>query len=101
MIGISGRAMLEALASGENDPAKLPSLAKGKLKIKRAALEQALTDLDTIPGIAQGFTAAICCPCLRCRFSRCCQGRLSPRRRGAWLWGSGSCRCDLGEYLLA
>jgi transposase len=42
IMGISGRAMLEALAAREDDPEKLASLAKGKLKSKRAELKQAL-----------------------------------------------------------
>jgi transposase len=42
---VSGRAMLEALAAGENDPEKLAGLAKGKLKKKRSELEQALAGI--------------------------------------------------------
>src|ERR671916_2457665 len=40
--GVSARAMLTALVEGEADPALLAELAKGKLRLKRAALEQAL-----------------------------------------------------------
>jgi transposase len=39
---MSGRAMLDALVAGETDPATLAELAQGKLRRKRAALEQAL-----------------------------------------------------------
>lgn len=41
--GVSGRRMLEALIGGETDPATLAELAKGRLRNKREALEQALT----------------------------------------------------------
>ena len=40
--GVSARAMLTALVEGEGDPALLAELAKAKLRLKRAALEQAL-----------------------------------------------------------
>lgn len=43
VLGLSGRAMLEALVAGESDPALLANLARGKLRDKRPALEQALT----------------------------------------------------------
>lgn len=42
-LGVSGRAILWALARGETDPVKLASLAQRKLKQKRAQLERALT----------------------------------------------------------
>ena len=42
IMGKSGRAMLEALIAGERDPKVLASLARGKLKAKRAALVEAL-----------------------------------------------------------
>jgi transposase len=42
IMGVSGRAMLEALAAGEGDPATLAALAKGSLRQKRAELEAAL-----------------------------------------------------------
>jgi transposase len=42
IMGVSGRAMLAALLAGETDPATLAELAKGRLRNKRAALEQAL-----------------------------------------------------------
>src|SRR4029434_5612779 len=43
VLGYSGRLMLNALASGETDAAKMAQLAKGKLRAKTAQLEQALT----------------------------------------------------------
>jgi len=42
-LGVSGRAMLEALIKGQKDPAQLAELAKGRLRNKQAQLEQALT----------------------------------------------------------
>jgi transposase len=42
LLGVSGRLMLEALIAGETDAAKLAALAKGALRSKLAALEQAL-----------------------------------------------------------
>ena len=42
MMGQSARAMLEALLAGETDPAVLADLARGRLKAKRAQLEEAL-----------------------------------------------------------
>jgi transposase len=41
-VGVSGRAMLAAIIAGEADPVVLAALAKGRLRAKRAALEQAL-----------------------------------------------------------
>jgi transposase len=43
IIGVSGRAMLEALVQGTTDPAVLADLARGKLRKKLPALRQALT----------------------------------------------------------
>lgn len=43
--GVSGRAMLQALADGTTAPATLASLARGRLRSKHAALEQALQGL--------------------------------------------------------
>ncbi|GGY06552.1 IS110 family transposase [Streptomyces minutiscleroticus] len=43
IFGLSGRLMLEALIRGERDPRQLATLAQGKAKAKRAALETALT----------------------------------------------------------
>lgn len=40
--GQSARAMLKALLAGQTDPAKLADLAKGKMRAKLAALEEAL-----------------------------------------------------------
>lgn len=41
--GVSARAMLQAIIAGEADPAALADLAHGRMRTKRAALEQALT----------------------------------------------------------
>jgi transposase len=41
-LGVSGRAMLEALVQGTTDPAVLAELARGKLRAKLPALRQAL-----------------------------------------------------------
>jgi hypothetical protein len=41
-MGKSARAMLEALLAGQTDPAVLADLARGRLKAKRAQLEEAL-----------------------------------------------------------
>ncbi len=43
ILGVSGRAMLKALASGERDPEKLASLARGALQKKHDALVASLT----------------------------------------------------------
>jgi len=43
MMGVSGRLMIEALIAGERDPRVLAELAKGRLRVKRAALIEALT----------------------------------------------------------
>jgi transposase len=43
IFGVSGRAMIEALIAGERDPRRLAGLAKGRLRVKHAALVQALT----------------------------------------------------------
>lgn len=42
VLGVSGRLMLQALAAGEHDAAKLTELAQGKLKSKKAELRRAL-----------------------------------------------------------
>lgn len=42
IMGVSGRAMLEAMVQGTTDPAVLAELAKGKLRKKLPALRQAL-----------------------------------------------------------
>lgn len=52
VLGVSGRAMLEALIAGERDPAVLAELAKARLRNKKALLEQALTGKFTD---TQGF----------------------------------------------
>jgi transposase len=43
MFGVSGRQMLEALIAGQRDPKVLAELARGRLRVKHAALVQALT----------------------------------------------------------
>jgi transposase len=43
IFGVSGRAMLEALIAGQRDPKMLAELARGRLRVKHAALVQALT----------------------------------------------------------
>jgi transposase len=45
VLGVSGRQMLEALVGGESDPAVMAELAKGRLRNKLDALEQALTGI--------------------------------------------------------
>jgi transposase len=42
VLGVSGRAMLEALIAGESDPERLAGLARGALRKKHEALVQAL-----------------------------------------------------------
>lgn len=42
VVGVSGRAMLEAIIQGETDPVKLADLAKGTLRNKIPQLQQAL-----------------------------------------------------------
>src|SRR5919204_3111430 len=43
VLGVSGRAMLEALIAGKADPAAMAALAKRRMRSKIPALEQALT----------------------------------------------------------
>jgi transposase len=43
IFGVSGRAMMEALIAGERDPQVLAALAKGRMRVKRPALLEALT----------------------------------------------------------
>jgi transposase len=43
ILGVSGRAMIEALIAGERDPHVLAGLARGRMRVKHAALLQALT----------------------------------------------------------
>ena len=45
VLGVSGRAMLDALIAGETNGALLARLARGRLKKKEAALEEALTGM--------------------------------------------------------
>jgi transposase len=42
VLGVSGRAMIRSLIAGDNDPAQLAKLARGRLRSKIPALEQAL-----------------------------------------------------------
>jgi transposase len=42
VLGVSGRAMLRAMAEGETDPERLAALAHGRLRNKQAALVEAL-----------------------------------------------------------
>jgi transposase len=43
VLGVSGRAMLDAMVAGEADPTAMAELARGRLRNKQAELEQALT----------------------------------------------------------
>ena len=43
IFGVSGRAMVEALIAGQRDPKALAELARGRLRVKHAALVEALT----------------------------------------------------------
>jgi transposase len=43
VLGVSGRAMLDAMVAGEADPVAMAELARGRLRNKQAELEQALT----------------------------------------------------------
>ncbi len=43
IFGVSGRAMIEALIGGERNPDRLAGLAKGRMRVKHAALVEALT----------------------------------------------------------
>jgi transposase len=45
VVGVSGRAMLEAMVEGTEDPRVLAALAKGRLRAKQPALETALQGL--------------------------------------------------------
>lgn len=47
ILGVSGRAMLRALADGETDPVRLADLAQRKLRTKIPALQEALTGAMT------------------------------------------------------
>jgi transposase len=42
VLGVSGRAMLQALVAGTTDPTALADLARGRLRAKRPALQEAL-----------------------------------------------------------
>jgi transposase len=43
IMGVSGRAMIEALIAGERDPRVLAGLARGRMRVKRDRLVEALT----------------------------------------------------------
>jgi transposase len=43
IMGVSSRTMIEALIAGQRDPGALADLARGRLRVKRAALVEALT----------------------------------------------------------
>jgi transposase len=63
ILGVSGRAILTALAAGQSDPAALADLAQGRLRAKRAALVAALhgtlsADLRLVLG---GLLAHVAC----------------------------------------
>jgi transposase len=45
VLGVSGRAMLQQIVAGRAEPGAMAELAKGRLRDKRALLEQALTGL--------------------------------------------------------
>lgn len=45
LLGVSGRAMLDAIVAGEDDPALLASLARGRMRAKHDRLEAALEGL--------------------------------------------------------
>src|ERR671912_866470 len=75
IFGVSGRAMIEALIAGQRDPTALAALARGRLRLKHAALVQALTgrfedhhaelarmlldQIDTLSGQINQLTALI------------------------------------------
>lgn len=54
--GVSGLAILRALIAGEEDPAVLAALARGRMRAKRAALEEAL---EGRMGSHQRFTLGV------------------------------------------
>src|SRR4029453_7025328 len=54
IFGVSGRAMLEALIAGQRDPRALAELARGRLRVKHAALVEALPGQFSDP---HGFIA--------------------------------------------
>jgi transposase len=45
VLGVSGREMIEAMIAGTDDPKVLAALARGRMKAKQAALEEALLGL--------------------------------------------------------
>jgi len=74
MMGVSGRLMIETLIAGERDPRVLAELAKGRLRVKHAALIEALTGrfdehhaeladmlLAQIDGLTEQITRLVVC----------------------------------------
>ena len=55
ILGVSGRAMIEALVAGETDPGTLAELADRRLKASRDQLREALRGRVTIVSCC-GFT---------------------------------------------
>jgi len=51
--GVSGRAMLDALAAGERDPKVLAQLARGRMRVKIPRLEEALDCSFFTPALAR------------------------------------------------
>ena len=58
IFGVSGRAMMAALIAGERDPEVLAELARGRMRAKTAALDEALTGRFTDH---HAFLLARCC----------------------------------------
>jgi transposase len=54
ILGVSGRAMLDALVAGTTDPEVLTNLARGKLRAKLPALRQALAGLPSPSRVSRG-----------------------------------------------
>jgi transposase len=68
VMGVSGRLMIEQLIAGQTDPTTLAQLARGRMRAKRAALQEALEGnvkahhrllLKTHLGVIDGINAAI------------------------------------------
>jgi transposase len=88
VMGMSGRAMIEALIAGESDPAKLASLANYRLKTSQEKLREALRGRPS--------TTASCCAFISIRLMLSTQP--SPRSTGKWRqasrrFGSQSNKC--------
>jgi hypothetical protein len=52
VLGVSGRAMLEALVAGERDPQVLAELARGRLRAKQPAASGGLPGVSGWMGVA-------------------------------------------------